>query len=63
MDFIAQVIIPNTCFELTAPGNTNVTLPSMVMWNDDDAITHDPLRMRITNLRTFPDLTELKLRL
>jgi hypothetical protein len=25
-------------------------LLAVVRWNDDDAIAHDPLRMRITNL-------------
>jgi hypothetical protein len=25
-------------------------LLEVVRWNDDDAIAHDPLRMRITNL-------------
>jgi hypothetical protein len=29
----------------------------IVRWNDDDAITHDPLRMRTTNL-TKLDLSE-----
>jgi hypothetical protein len=28
----------------------NVTVDVSHEWNDDDAITHDPLRMRITNL-------------
>jgi hypothetical protein len=32
----------------------------LVRWNEDDAITHDPPRMRVTNL-ICPNLAELHL--
>jgi hypothetical protein len=46
-------------FQFLTLVTTNLIL-KVVRRDDDDAITHDPLRMRITS-RTWPNLTSLEL--
>jgi hypothetical protein len=53
---MALYIIASTPFTYFRLSHYARRMLKVAKWDDDDAISHDPLRMRITNL-TIPNLT------